>query len=247
MNKFQFIKEYCDRYGWQYGSENKALFFYSLTKMFRPRTVIELGAGYGVVTFMIGEALRLNGEGTIYSYDNGSQSRAIMNDISPEETIEDCSGAYFSYLNKKIEDFELGNYVKFINAEIPPYPSQFDEVDIVFSDFVSSPAIILQVLATYLPLMVKGGSIFFDSCASHFSCYSTIEFITERLNSGKIPLILLEGCDEELREKFALVVKNSRFTLKHINDVAKKTQNTFSWLQIEPADLVPHPRTNIMY
>ncbi|MGH8464550.1 MAG: hypothetical protein ACRER5_10420, partial [Pseudomonas sp.] len=58
--------------GWVYGSEDLCVLLYSLVKRMRPRTVVELGTGFGVTAAWMAGALRENGGGVIHTYDNGS-------------------------------------------------------------------------------------------------------------------------------------------------------------------------------
>ena len=54
-----------------YGKENFCYLIYSLIKMQKPETIIELGTGLGTTALMIAQALKENNKGKIWTVDNG--------------------------------------------------------------------------------------------------------------------------------------------------------------------------------
>jgi hypothetical protein len=59
--------------GSYYGSEDQSIFFYSLCKMQRPETVLELGTGLGHTAFWMAQAIKENGTGHVWTVDNGAR------------------------------------------------------------------------------------------------------------------------------------------------------------------------------
>jgi hypothetical protein len=56
-----------------YGTWEKGLILYSLAKMHRAESVIEIGTGHAVSTFCLAAALKANGSGRVLTIDDGSQ------------------------------------------------------------------------------------------------------------------------------------------------------------------------------
>src|SRR6266436_5037040 len=71
-DSFALLKEYANRFGTFYGTEDFCIFLYGLAKMQRPKVILELGTGFGVTTFWLARAVVENGEGHIWTVDNGS-------------------------------------------------------------------------------------------------------------------------------------------------------------------------------
>ena len=57
---FGKLKEFSDRVGAAYGSEDLALFLYALIKMQKPQCILELGTGDGAATVWMAQALKEN-------------------------------------------------------------------------------------------------------------------------------------------------------------------------------------------
>jgi predicted O-methyltransferase YrrM len=64
-----------------YGTENFCYFLYSLIKMEQPKTVVELGSGFGIASFMIGQALKENNIGKLWTIDNGIEWEQFKNEV----------------------------------------------------------------------------------------------------------------------------------------------------------------------
>ena len=60
-----------------YGKESFCYLIYSLIKMQKPKTIIELGTGLGTTALMIAQALKENNKGKIWTVDNGSDWEEI--------------------------------------------------------------------------------------------------------------------------------------------------------------------------
>ena len=55
-----------------YGTENFNYFIYSLIKMDKPKTVVELGSGLGTTTLMMAQAIKENKIGILHTIAFGS-------------------------------------------------------------------------------------------------------------------------------------------------------------------------------
>jgi predicted O-methyltransferase YrrM len=71
--KFVKLKHFTDKVGPIYGTEDFAIYLYSITKMFKPNVVVELGTGFGTTTLWSALALQENQKGKIYTVDDGSE------------------------------------------------------------------------------------------------------------------------------------------------------------------------------
>ena len=67
---FLNLKQFTDRIGPIYGTEDLGIYLYSIVKMLKPKNVIELGTGLGTTMLWISQALVENDEARIYlKYD----------------------------------------------------------------------------------------------------------------------------------------------------------------------------------
>src|SRR6056300_582195 len=73
MNTFSELKQYTDSIGSIYGTEDFAIYLYSIVKMMKPQTVVELGTGLGSVALWTALALEENKSGVIHTIDDGSE------------------------------------------------------------------------------------------------------------------------------------------------------------------------------
>ena len=72
------LAEWTALFGEAYGTEDQAVFFYSLTKMQSPLNILELGTGFGVTAYWMAQAMKENGAGgRIWSVDNGEHWASI--------------------------------------------------------------------------------------------------------------------------------------------------------------------------
>lgn len=241
MNKYEklfFIKQYTDSIGSIYGTEDFSIFLYSLIKMRKPKTVVELGTGLGSIALWAGLALEENESGRFYTVDNGAewnhlkQAKPQMGPMFREQ--------YLEYINNLIDKFELTQYIKFIhrdisNTELP------DGIDILFSDFSHGPVDILSLLSEILPKMSATSIVMFDSASTYYSSYHTLEAIVDMFNSGKVPASM------QNRKHIQELVNSSRFRLQHVVESKDRAQNSTACLYIEPVDIFPHPLTHMRF
>ena len=253
-----------------YGSEDQALFLYSLVKMYRPRSVVELGTGLAVSSFWIAQALRENGEGQILSVDDGShwQKEAVetvsgpfaelLGRLSEHDSFASIfprgvAPQYFDWLKGLTKELELVPYVKFVNesldlSSLAPKSNarllsllQADQIDLLYSDFSHGPQAVLALLSQFLPHMAPSSSILIDSASTAWPSYFVLEQTVAQLNNSKVPAALLVGADPERRARMMEIVATSKFTLLHMVERKDRSQNGLAWLKIEPVNVVPYP------
>jgi Methyltransferase domain len=255
-----------------YGSEDQALFLYSLIKMYGPRTVVELGTGLGVSTFWIAQALRENGSGHLLSLDDGSHwnagavdkltfefaallrrlgSHAAFAHLFPPGRVPN----YADFLRELSRLFELETYVSFAQERLElttlvPQPNlpwltklQGSEIDLLYSDFSHGPHDVLALLSQFLPHMASSSSILIDSASTLWLSYFVLEQTIAQMNAGKVPAGLLVDVSAERREKILTLVATRRFTLMHMVERKDREQNGLAWIKIEPVNVVPYPLT----
>jgi predicted O-methyltransferase YrrM len=241
MNRYEklfFIKQYTDSIGPIYGTEDFSIFLYSLIKMRKPKTVVELGTGLGSIALWAGLALEENASGIFYTVDNGAewnhlkQARPQMGSMFREQ--------YLEYVNNLIDKFELTEYIKFIHRDISVRELP-DRLDIVFSDFSHGPIDILSLLSELLPKMSNTSIIMFDSASTYYSSYHTLEAIVDMFNAGKVPASMKN------KELIQQLVSASRFKVQHVVEAKDRAQNSTACLYIEPVDIFPYPISNMRF
>lgn len=240
-----------DAMGWIYGSEDLCVLLYSLVKRARPRTVIELGTGFGVTAAWMGIALRESGLGLIHTYDNGShfcsapgqrfvealEGPLAESILEPGQGYLDFLGRVFSWAG--VEDQVRAHVQDICVLEIARAP-EFDEgVDILFSDFSHSQESIQALLGAFIPRMSDSASIFIDSASTQRLSYLTLESLICALNQNKIPRALIHGRNEEDSVKLVARIQRSRFRLMHLVEARERAQNSTAWISIEPVDVIP--------
>ena len=226
-----------------YGTEHLSLLLYSLIKMQRPNNIIELGAGYGTSSTLIGQALKENQKGKVWCIDNQIDWPIIKSKLEVIGEKYDSYDDYFSYL---INKFELNDYMEYKNYNID-FRSHSDfftideSVDILFADSNSDAECVAKTLSFYLPKMSDYSDIFIHRASTRHHSLMTIESIVNHLQKGNIPQILLELKTNDEINKFFDFVRRSKFTLINIAESPEKKvnqqQNGVAWLKIEPLDI----------
>jgi len=239
--KIASIKQFSDNVGTIYGTEDFSIYLYSLVKMKRPKNIVELGTGVGSVALWCGLALEENGEGKIYTVDDGSDWSNLLPAASRFGDLYDSN--YKNYITKLVNHFELDGYIAPINEKINIV--DVDNIDILFSDFAHSPFDVVKLLSYYLPKMSECSSIFIDSASTLYSSYCMLESVVESLNKGVIPRSLLEVCLDI--DSLESIVKSSTFRLEHIIENKNRDQNSTARIDIYPKDVFPYPRVNMRF
>ena len=226
-----------------YGTEHLSLLLYSLIKMQRPNNIIELGAGYGTSSTLIGQALKENQKGKVWCIDNQIDWPIIKSKL---EVIGEKYDSYDDYFSNLINNFKLNDYIEYKNFDVDfKSLSKFftidKSIDILFADSNSDAESIAKTLSFYLPKMSNYSDIFIHRASTRHHSLMTIESIVNHLQKGNIPQILLELKTNDEINKFFDFVRRSKFTLINIAESPEKKvnqqQNGVAWLKIEPLDI----------
>ena len=239
---FNELKEFSDRVGTPYGSEDLSLFLYSLIKMQKPNCIVELGTGDGASTVWMAQALKENGQGQLITVDNGSQF-----EIGPHLAADEKKSNHADYIKHILNKFELDDVVTFIIADMPPLPVPETAVDFIFSDYNHGITGIADVVCTYLPFLGDAASIFIDSASTFMPSYLFIERLVDDFNSGTIPASLLGRINENCRDRAIEKVRTSSFSVTHLTTAGKEHQNSTAWIKIQPKDIMPWPKAAIRF
>ncbi len=244
-----------DRVGEAYGTEDFSLFLYSLVRMHRPSTVVELGTGYGVSAFWMAYALEQNGAGHLWTVDDFSSFeddptaidslQAHLRDwglpadrcTSPKGFFETVARA----LGVEKRFTLIRGKIRLDTASVGRQPFARNHIDLLFSDFSHGPAEIVSLLGSFLPRMAPAASLFIDSASTSFTSYLLLEKLVAELNAGHVPAIF----GEERRALLEEFVRRSRVVLVHLTERKPRSQNGTAWLKIEPHDALPHPLTRM--
>ena len=239
-NRLIEAKKYTDRIGSVYGTEDLSVYLYSVMKMMKPKTVVELGTGLGSTMLWSALALEENNCGELYTIDDGSEWYRI-------KTVKDTIGEHFredytDFIENLIETFKIGERVRFLNKKISVL--ELDEIDVLFSDFAHGVFDVTKLLADYIPKMNDYAKIYIDSASTHYSSYHTLEKIVGMLNNGKIPRSFEEVSDFNY-DSFMRIVQRSSFSIEHIIENKDRDQNSTCCITISPIDIFPYPRKNL--
>jgi predicted O-methyltransferase YrrM len=239
-NRLIEAKRYTDRIGTVYGTEDLSVYLYSIMKMMKPKTVVELGTGLGSTMLWSALALEENNYGVLYTIDDGSEWHRI-------KTVKDMIGKYFyedysDFILNLIETFKISERVRFINEKISVL--KVDKIDILFSDFAHGVFDVTKLLADYIPKMNDYSKIYIDSASTHYSSYHTLEKIVDILNSGKIPRSFEEVSDFNY-DMLIKILQRSSFSIEHIIENKDRDQNSTCCITISPIDIFPYPRKNL--
>lgn len=237
------LKAFSDTVGNYYGTEDTSIFLYSLLKMKKPEVVLELGTGFASSTVWMAYALEENNCGIMYTVDDGSHwsktenKQNLLNEFYQHE--------YNDYITNLFEKFKLER-TRFLNKKIEDISINFP-VDFLFSDFAHGPYDIYKLLAKFLGNMSPISTIVIDSASTYYSSFATLEILIEKLNSGRVPLTLLEMVGDKDKEKLKDLVSTSSFQLLHLIENKNRNQNSLAIISITPFDSMPQPRSNIRF
>ena len=256
------LLEVANRIGHVYGSEEVALLFYSLVRRERPLNIVELGTGLGATAFWMGQAVKENGAGCVWTLDDGShwQSQeqfrvavAPLFEVEPFDAFDPEDLSYPTFVQNCVDLLGLTQQVRFLQqpidvtkeADFTPerFPFLEQPIDFLFLDIARKPDDILDSLALFLPHMSDCASVMIDSASTSLTSYLFLEKLIDQLNHSKIPRRFLLSSSPERQRKLSELVAQRRFTLMHLIERVQRAQNSTAWLRIEPNDYVPHPQT----
>lgn len=256
------LLELRNRIGYVYGSEDISMLFYSLIRREQPANIVELGAGLGVTALWMGQAVKENGAGQVWTVDDGShwqdpaKFRAAVSpllQVKPFDGINASTLDYFGFMRRLVEVTALECQVAFMDAHLDltkedefyakGLPFLKSPIDFLFLDINRTPDDILDSLYLFLPHMADASSIFVDSASTSLSSYLFLEKLIDQLNHSKVPRRFLIGGSAERRRALIELVSQRRFTLVHLIERLNRPQNSTAWIKIEPNDYLPHPQT----
>ena len=219
--------------GEYYGTEYFSYLLYSLVRMERPKTVVELGTGLGATSCMIGQALKENKKGNLWTIDNGEDWKVLS------QALGYTNPSHQDFFHKLLKELNLEKIVKFKNVTLTneSFFNPGKPIDMIFCDAHDNSAQgCITLLKYYLPLMSDYSSIFIDRSSTINHAHLMLEQLISYLQQGKIP-----AC---LRSKNLKSIAHLKFTLVHLAETkeAKKNrqQNSTAWIKIEPADVIIH-------
>lgn len=244
MTQFAELKEFSDRVGTVFGTEDFALMLYSLVRMQRPEVMVELGAGCLVTSLWMALAARENGQGKVYAVDDGSHWPQVIGNASYPFSKDERISDYLAYVDYLKQRFDVTERLELISQRMPPYPAIGKSVDLLFSDFSHGPQAIISLFAHYFSRLSPSANVFIDSASTFYPSYAYLEMLVPILNKGIIPASLLQCIAEADRDAARAYVSSSRFTLVHLTEVKNRAQNSTAWLKIEPLDTQPYPMTS---
>jgi len=258
-NNFDVLLELRNKLGPVYGSEDLCVLLYSIIKREKPEIVVELGTGLGVTTAWIAAAMKENGRGKIYTFDNGKSfdfllGKAVFENMTgPLAQLAECD-TFDHFLETMFDVSGVSQFAKSCHAEfdlsdlswLDKHLQQHTDgntsppIDILFSDYNHSASNTAKIIGTFLPRMSEVSSIFIDSASTNMTSYLMLEQLTQMFNSGRVPKELLEHLGEpESQAKLTSVVTSSTFRLMHLVERQVRAQNSTAWLRTEKASLLP--------
>lgn len=250
---FNALHQLSDLLGPVYGSSQICHFLYSLIRMHRPQTVVELGAGLGISTLWMAQALREVGSGHLWAIDDFAHYPAFAEDGLPALSAAlDALGMPteavdgMTFVSSMAVRLGLSGQLSLIEGRIDldepghlaAYPFADREIDLLFSDFDSGPGSMLQLLVHALPRMADTASVLIDSVPTIPTSYYLLGEIVSQLNAKRMPRAMATLMSAEQQ---ALVL-DRRYTLVHLTYAPDGHQCGTSWIKIEPFDVFPYPR-----
>lgn len=247
---FEKLLLWTDALGTIFGTSELAMMLHSLIRMARPERVVELGTGVGVTTAWMGHALAMNAEGHLWSVDDHRAIKSLckfdelMSALGRSVGLETYSLEPEEFLGLLMDNIAVSERVTLLQRHVVLGDcSHFDDydfgtqsIDLLVSDFRHDPEDVIQLLGHFLPRMSSASSIFIDSASTQWTSYLCIERICDILNAGRVPAVFGEqGFVVELD-------KNRTYTAIHLTRPGRESQQSTTWIKVEPADVFPHPR-----
>jgi hypothetical protein len=236
--------DYAQRAGSMFGVEDLSIFLYSLVKMHKPALMVELGSGSGACSLLCAQAAAENGIGKVVSFDNGTQWRKIRTDPRLRPYAVDTSGTYQQFLHSLARRFSVSERIEYIETHFPPFPD-LQDIDLLFIDYRDGIEVISSLLAHFMLRMSASASIFYDGGSSSAQSFLFLEKLVQDLNGNKLPEIIRRYAASQDIGAWLQFLHTRRFTLMHLTR-QRRTQNSTSWIRLEPVDYVPHPPTETL-
>jgi predicted O-methyltransferase YrrM len=226
-----------------YGTESFCYFLYSWVKMRRPRVLVELGTGFAVTTCFIAQALKENGDGRLWSVDDGRDWNEIRGKLSKDLK----KPSYSQFTRALYSKLLISRQIKQIHRTLDEF-GFYDPgkpIDLLFSDATRSDAEgCIALLKYYLPRMSEESSIFIDRASTINHSYHVLNYVVDQLNRGVIPHSLSAGLPKKSLARLKRLVETSRFSIRHLaeNSQNKRNllQNSRAWIEISREDYLLH-------
>ena len=224
-----------------YGTEHFAHFLYSLIKMEKPKTVVELGSGLGTTSLMIGQALKENNRGKLWAIDDGRDWKNLQKCLDTEYNTHK---EFFIDLIKK---YGLKSNIHLVKKSLTNnnYFNPLTKIDMIFCDCTDASAMgVINLLKYYLLKMNTYSSIFLDRSSTINHAFLMLEEIIKHFQNNKIPDIITKEWSKKQADQLYEFIRKTKFTLIHLTDQkdGKKNyeQNSRAWIKIEPLDVFIH-------
>lgn len=237
--------DYLEEVGSAYGVENFSIFLYSLVKMQKPELLLELGSGTGACSLLAATGMKENNKGSVISADNGQQWAEIKKLTSIAKYLPREPITHIDYLRSLSEYFEVAERINYIDSQFPDFPDPKVLIDIIFVDYESQPAAIVQVLKYYLPKMNDCFSIFIDGVSTYLPSFLYIEQLVNQINDGKIPVALYSSPTGKSLCWWMEFAATRRLKLMHLTESINRRQNSTIWIFCEPIDHRPYPKAQM--
>ena len=242
--------ELTDVLGQPYGTEDFCFFLYSLIRMNRPRTIVELGTGYGCSALWMALGCKVSGSGHVWSFDDGTRLDSLPELLSESRdrlartAWANLDRATPSTMNVILARLGLESHVTFVRERMSLAPGTklltqelHEPIDLLFADFRHDPAAITSILAYFLPRMAPSSSIFIDSASSFQPSYILLEHLAGHVEMGELPPMLQDAAIVDIKAR----LDNHRITLVHLTKVGRSEQNSVAWLKLEPNHVPTFP------
>jgi predicted O-methyltransferase YrrM len=233
------VFDYARHIGPIFGSEKLAILLYSLVRIRRPESIIELGCGTGATAFCMAAALRENDFGRLLTVDNEQAWPQVAAKLPLAELGFDRNVSMAAYIAGCANRLGVASHLTYHRSELPPFPAPKDRLGLLFVDYNHRPENVSRILATYLPIMARTSLIVFDSAATFFPTYQFLENLEHIFAQGRVPEMLLRDQSPERQQAMQTLVARSRIRLMHFVEGDKAEQNSASALFIDPLDALP--------
>jgi hypothetical protein len=250
------LKRYTNLFGPSYGTESFAPFLHSLIRMERPKTLVEFGTGYGVSALWMALALQANGDGHLWTFDDGSHfpqdrlqliAATLRREMSLAASANEIESLH-SYLKWIAKNLGLADRITFVPAHLKDgaaietlrgAPGFAHPIDLFFSDYESSAPGLYLMLGELLPYIADQGSIFLDSVSTYYDTFVALERLVMQLNEQRIPNLIGRNSNPEQIALLRHTLETNELRLLHLLEPGKAKQNSRAWLRKVPVDLIP--------
>jgi predicted O-methyltransferase YrrM len=232
-----------------YGTEHFGLFLYSILRMQRPEVVVELGFGAGATACLVGQALRDNGTGRLWTVDNGSDwaTTSLRGYCQDAIGARDDSESWIEFAIRLTRGLELNDFIAFVDKEMvdADYFDPGSAIDLLFADATSSDAVgCMELLKYYLPRMRHHSSIFIDRASTIHHSYLVLNEVVRMLDAKRIPAFLSRDLTPAHRASLDELIASCRISIVHLAEMTtgklNLRQNSRAWIRIEPDDILLH-------